>query len=116
MSASFDQDAFHHIRSRETALADEPPKMLVAGIIPDRKVVLAWGETGCGKTYWMAEIITAVVMRRPAFGRFAIRPDELVVPPAGIAVIFAGEDCEYYKCASAEIWCGRSDCWQWRFC
>jgi AAA domain len=86
-------EPFIHIRDRETALAATDPKMLVETIIPAGKLLIPWGDTGCGKTYWMAEIATAVVMRRPVFGHFKIVPKE----PAGIAVIFAGEDCDYFE-------------------
>lgn len=84
-----------HIRDRATALSAPDPVMLVEGIIPDRKLIMPWGDTGCGKTYWSLEIATAVAMRRPAFGRF-----DIVKPAApGVAVIFAGEDCDYIdKC------------------
>jgi hypothetical protein len=80
-----------HIRDRATALSAPDPIMLVESIIPDRKLIMPWGDTGCGKTYWSLEVATAVAMRRPAFGKYAI-----VKPaPAGVAVIFAGEDCDY---------------------
>jgi hypothetical protein len=80
-----------HIRDRATALARPKPVMLVEQIIPDRKLIMPWGDTGCGKTYWTAEVVTAVAMRRPAFGKYAIvKPGD-----TGIAVIFAGEDCDY---------------------
>jgi hypothetical protein len=80
-----------HIRDRRTALNVPDPEMLVAEIIPNKKLIMPWGDTGCGKTYWGAELVTAVPMRRPAFGKFAIvKPGD-----AGIAVIFAGEDCDF---------------------
>ena len=80
-----------HIRDRATALSRPDPEMLVAEIIPDKKLIMPWGDTGCGKTYWSVEIATAVAMRRSAFGKFPIvKPGD-----AGIAVIFAGEDCDF---------------------
>jgi len=80
-----------HFRGRADAIARPKPEMLVETIIPARKVILPYGGTGCGKTYWSLEIATAVAMRRPAFGKFQVKaPGD-----AGVVVIFAGEDCDY---------------------
>jgi hypothetical protein len=89
-----------HFRGRADALARSEPEMLVETIIPARKLILPYGGTGCGKTYWSLEIATAVAMRRPAFDRF-----EVMAPgDAGVAVIFAGEDCDFIdKCRLTAI-------------
>jgi AAA domain len=79
--------AFEYIRDRETQLATPDPEMLVEEICPHKKLILPWGATGDGKTYWGVEIATAVAMGRPAFGKFKTLKE-------GIAVIFAGEDCD----------------------
>jgi hypothetical protein len=76
-------------RSRSEALSRPPPEMLVDGIVPAAGLVLPYRQTGCGKTYFAAEIGTAVAMRRPAFGRFKVNaPGE-----TGLVVMFLGEDC-----------------------
>src|SRR5262249_15134242 len=80
-----------HILDLRTARARPKPSWLVDGMIPAKKVVLPWGGTGEGKTYWTTEIVTAVVMRRPAFGRFPV----VAEGEPGTAVMFVGEDHEY---------------------
>ena len=65
------------------------PVMLVDRIIPAGKLILPYGSTGEGKTYFGIEIATAVAMRRPAFGEFKIN----LPGDGGVVAIFAGEDC-----------------------
>jgi hypothetical protein len=77
-------------RSRKEAMNRPPPVMLVDKIIPAGKLILPYGATGEGKTYFALEIATAIAMRRPAFGEFKINaPGD-----SGVVVIFAGEDCD----------------------
>jgi hypothetical protein len=76
-------------RGRAEAMNQPAPKMLVERIIPAGKLILPYGGTGDGKTYFVVEIATAVAMRRPAFGEFKV----LAPGEAGVVVIFAGEDC-----------------------
>src|ERR1700731_3987289 len=54
---------------------------------------MPWGEAGSGKTYFNAELGTAIVMRRPVFGRFPVTAEG----EPGIAVFFAGEDADYFS-------------------
>jgi hypothetical protein len=96
-----------HFRGRADAMARPKPEMLVETIIPARKLILPYGGTGCGKTYWSLEIATAVAMRRPAFGRFRVKAPG----HAGVVVIFAGEDCDYIdncRLPAIEEYFGRS--------
>jgi hypothetical protein len=81
-----------YILDLRTARSRPKPSWLVDGMIPAKKVVLPWGGTGEGKTYWTTEIVTAVVMRRPAFGRFPV----VAEGAPGIAVMFVGEDHDEY--------------------
>jgi hypothetical protein len=62
--------------------------MVVEKLVPDEKLVIIWGDTGHGKTYLLAELATAIAMRRPAFGQFAVNRPQ----PGGVVVIFAAED------------------------
>lgn len=64
--------------------------MLIERLIPERKLILPWGGTAEGKTYFTGELATAIAMRRPAFGMFKVlRPGD-----RGLVVMFAGEDCD----------------------
>jgi hypothetical protein len=63
------------------------PAFLIEGLIPDRTVTVAHGDTSAGKTYFALELAGAVAEGRPAFRHFKInRP--------GLVVFFAGEDPE----------------------
>jgi chemotaxis protein histidine kinase CheA len=63
------------------------PAFLIDGLIPDRAVTVAHGDTNAGKTYFTLELAGAVADGRTAFGHFRVdRP--------GLVVFFAGEDPE----------------------
>jgi hypothetical protein len=49
------------------------PNLVVESLVPARKLVMPWGGTGEGKTYFIAELGTAIAMRRKAFGQFEVR-------------------------------------------
>jgi hypothetical protein len=64
--------------------------MVVDKLVPSEKLAIVWGDTGCGKTYLLAELATAIAWRRPAFGSYPVN----LPRRGGVVVIFAGEDAK----------------------
>jgi len=86
--AALDADKpFLYIRGPEDWKASPVAEMQVETILAARSVLMPWGDFDAGKTYFMVELVTAVGMGRPAFGRF-----KTLLPGTGL--IFAGEDPE----------------------
>jgi uncharacterized protein YndB with AHSA1/START domain len=65
-----------------------PAKMVVDKLVPDEKLIFAWGHTGNGKTYYIADIAASIAWRVPVLGQFEVK----LPGRGGVVVIFAAED------------------------
>jgi AAA domain/Bifunctional DNA primase/polymerase, N-terminal len=64
------------------------PVMVVEKLVPSKKLVLVWGDTGCGKTYYLLELAAKIAWRLPIYDTFQVH----LPRRGGVVVIFAGED------------------------
>jgi uncharacterized protein YndB with AHSA1/START domain len=65
-----------------------PAEMVVDKLVPNEKLIFAWGHTGNGKTYYIADLAAAIAWRVPALGQFEVK----LPGRGGVVVIFAAED------------------------
>jgi hypothetical protein len=76
------------LMSYSEVMARPAPMMVVEELVPACKLVMPWGGTGEGKTYFTIELATAIAMRRAAFGRLKVQ----LPGDSGVVVMFLGED------------------------
>ncbi len=81
--------AFWRLLDDVQVMALPDPEYLVAGLVPRRGVGSVYGQSGTGKTTWIAQLTTAIATGRPFFGH--------AVRHRGACVYVATEDVSGFK-------------------